>query len=121
MHASATRVIELSYPCYYLQSELYPRSDINVVPVLHPHLINTIKNRHSFMSFRAMRRCEGTVSQARSMQLSEQTFNLLAPACEIVNNRVSSAPCNYPLDVLIAVVHLLMLSIRRNEGKVTRG
>jgi hypothetical protein len=38
-----------------------------------------------------------------------------------VNDRIPSASCNYPLDVLITVVHLLVLSIRWNEGKVARG
>lgn len=40
------------------------------------------------------------------------------PAAKIMHNRVAPSSCDDPDDIFIAVIHFLMLSIRRNESKI---
>ena len=52
--------------------------------------------------------------------LFRQDLMRLAPASEVVNDRIATASCNDPNDIIIAFVYLLMLSISGYKREVAR-
>jgi hypothetical protein len=47
-----------------------------------------------------------------------QDFVRLTPALKIVNNGIATTTCDYPDNIRVAVIDLLVLDIGRYEGKV---